>query len=216
MSGHALHDKTLIDNKNLKYLDVPIIIANKDNFKNYGNFVYDYQNENVEIVPWPLNGKRKLSHGTGTGGGIIEGEFKYVYKNDNDGLLKLFAQNLAIQNSDSYSNEYITGLVVDNSEILIREANYHPDGGQVFFPMEKKPFIALLALPTDDILPEHFVGFLFDGSCGCQIKPNIWHQPIYPLLNEKSMTLIGKQGAVHGCVCVDFIEEFNTVLRLKI
>jgi hypothetical protein len=45
-----------------------------------------------------------------------------------------------------------TGVAFDNrTHVLVREANYHPDGGQVFFPRDKDPFIALLALPGDDI-----------------------------------------------------------------
>ena len=54
--------------------------------------------------------------------------------------------------------------------VLTREANYHPDGGQVFFPVTKEPFVLLLALPGDDIKLEDFVAFYCDGSCGVQIK----------------------------------------------
>ena len=53
---------------------------------------------------------------------------------------------------------------------MTREANYHPDGGQVFFPVTKEPFVLLLALPGDDIKLEDFVAFYCDGSCGVQIK----------------------------------------------
>jgi hypothetical protein len=44
-----------------------------------------------------------------------------------------------------------TGVTFDNrTHVLVREANYNPDGGQLFFPRDKDPFIALLALPGDD------------------------------------------------------------------
>ena len=52
--------------------------------------------------------------------------------------------------------------------VLVREANYHPDGG--FYPVTKKPFVLLLALPGDDIKLEDFVAFYCDGTCGVQIK----------------------------------------------
>ena len=227
MSGTAPHDLDLL-NPEYKIHDIEIIKATPESFKDYGNFVYDFQSEKVEIVPWPLNGTRKLHPGTGIGGGEIEGENRYVYNNDTDGLKKLFAHNMAVKD---FNNKYITGLVdldnlsgfkkkEDNSifstTILLRECNYHPDGGQVFYPLEKKPFIAVLALPGDDVKPENFVGFYFEGDHGLQIKPNIWHFPMYPIYKYDSLNFIGKQGKVHGCVCVDFIEEFNVVLRLQI
>jgi hypothetical protein len=42
--------------------------------------------------------------------------------------------------------------------------NYHPDGGQVFFPLDHRPFCIPLALPGDDITPEKFVCFRIDGQ----------------------------------------------------
>ena len=66
------------------------------------------------------------------------------------------------------------------------EENYHPDGGQVFYPItENTEFVLLLALEGDDVKPENFVGFYFDGSAGCQIKSNIWHQPVYTFESNK-------------------------------
>lgn len=50
--------------------------------------------------------------------------------------------------------------------VVTREANYHPDGGQIVSPRDKRPFVALLALPSDDITPNKFVAFYCDGSFG--------------------------------------------------
>jgi hypothetical protein len=43
------------------------------------------------------------------------------------------------------------------------------DGGQVFFPRDKDPFIALLALPGDDIKPENFVAFYSTHCAGTRV-----------------------------------------------
>ena len=203
MSGHALYD---IDIKKYNHVNIQIVKATKENFKEYGNFVYDYENEIVEIVPFPINSnsKRKLYPNTGIGGGIIEGEFIYCWKNN-----ICYAHNKAVENG-----EYIIAIK-KNNHIYTREANYHPDGGQVFYPLEKKPFIMLLALPieNDYIEPKDFIAFYFDGSCGLQIKPNIWHQPAFPLCDD--MKFIGKQGKIHGCVCYDSVNEHNVLLCLN-
>ena len=41
---------------------------------------------------------------------------------------------------------------------------------KVFYPTNGDSFVALLALPGDDVTPRDFVAFYFDGSCGLQIK----------------------------------------------
>ncbi|MEC9466099.1 MAG: ureidoglycolate lyase, partial [Myxococcota bacterium] len=94
------------------------------------------------------------------------------------------------------------------------EANYHPDGGQIFFHRDGEPFVALLAKPGDDIRPEDFVAFYFDGSFGVQIFPNVWHQPLFP--RDDGMVFNNKQGRVHACVSVDFIGEFQTYLAVPL
>lgn len=199
MSGHANYD---FDVNDYVCHEVKIIVADEDNFREYGNFVYDYDEEKVEIVPWPTLGKRPLCVGTGVEGGIAEGEFKYWLKDD-----IFYADNMAVANG-----KYIIGKKVGNM-ICTREANYHPDGGQVFYPKQCVPFIMLLALPTDDIKPQDFVGFYFNGEYGIQIKPNIWHQPVYTI---QDTIFKGKQGKVHACVCFDSIEEFNTILCINV
>ncbi len=50
--------------------------------------------------------------------------------------------------------------------VLTREANYHPDGGQVFYPEKRAAFVLLLALPGDDVKLQDFRAFYCDGSCG--------------------------------------------------
>lgn len=208
MSGYADYQNESL--KDYPVYNVPVIEATSENFKEYGHFVKDYDNEEVIIVPWPVSGWRKLMFNTGTEGGITEGKFQYWYQN---GLLR--AKNHAV------GGDYITGInyeVGDGNQvpkyILNREANYHPDGGQVFYPLEKAPFILLLALPGDDVKPEDFIAFKFDGSCGAQIKPNIWHQPAYPLISR--MDFMTKQGKVHGCVGVDTIDEFQKWLKIDL
>ena len=206
MSGYADYDSIKLDLFKLNRINVPHIIATPDNFKPYGNFVYNYEDEQVIITPWITTGKRRLMPNTGSGGGIVEGIFSYHYMQTNSNHIKLHAINNAV------GGNYITGIGTKNT-LLVREANYHPDGGQVFYPIMIRPFILLLSKAGDNVKPTDFVCFIFDGTCGCQIKPNIWHQPIYPMMGEP-VSFKNKQGAIHACVGVDFVDEFNTVLEI--
>ncbi|XP_045181639.2 uncharacterized protein LOC123540573 [Mercenaria mercenaria] len=208
MSGYASYEDALNPKYGEPFL-VPIVMATADTLKGYGKIVTDFENEKVEITPWPVKGWRKLCPGTGTMAGECSGDFSYKWVGD---------QCTAINNA--VGGDYVTGRLPknvspsDRTHVLVREANYHPDGGQVFYPKNKDPFVALLALPTDDIKMENFVAFYFDGSFGVQIHADIWHQPVYPINDEA--VFLGKQGAVHACVAVDTVDEFGKYLLVPI
>jgi len=95
--------------------------------------------------------------------------------------------------------------------MLLWHANYHPDGGQLFFPLERQPFLVPLALPGDDIKPEDFVCFRFSGDQGLYIHPNVWHEGVFA--PSGTQRFFDKQGAVHARVSVEFAREFGCLLE---
>lgn len=194
--------------------DVPLREATAEALCGYGRIVGPNEPWCVDIVPWPSTG-RPVVPGTGVGGGTVTGSFDMVRQGG-----VLYAVNHAVR------RRYITGWYgdpaamndetppEDTTTILTHEANYHPDGGQIFFPRDGKSFVALLAKPRDDIAPDDFVAFHFDGSCGFHIDPGVWHQPLFP--TGDVMTFDDEQGAVHACVGVDFVAEFGCYLRVPL
>ena len=98
--------------------------------------------------------------------------------------------------------------------MLLWHANYHPDGGQLFFPQQRSPFYVPLALPGDDVTPERFVCFRFDGRQGLYIHPNIWHEGVFALFGLQRF--FDRQGAVHARVSVDFAREFGCLIEAPI
>jgi ureidoglycolate hydrolase len=98
--------------------------------------------------------------------------------------------------------------------MLLWHANYHPDGGQMFFPLQEAPFYVPLALPGDDVTPSDFTCFRFDGSRGLYIHPEIWHDGVFPLRGHQRFH--DRQGAVHARISVDFAREFNCLLEAPI
>ena len=93
-------------------------------------------------------------------------------------------------------------------------ANYHPDGGQLFFPLEPGAFVIPLALPGDDIAPESFKAFHFSGGQGLYIHPNVWHETIIPLVDR--MRFFDRQGKVHARISVHFGREFGVYLSVPL
>jgi hypothetical protein len=194
---------------------VPLITASADNFRAYGRLATDFARDRVTIVTWPQPGWRPVVPGTGDEGGIVEDSFVMQRRGEIQ-----HAVNRAVGRS------YITGWFTDpavaseerqpkdTSRIYTHEANYHPDGGQIFSPRDGAAFVALLAKPGDDVAPEDFVAFYCDGSFGLHIDPGVWHQPVFPL--GSPAVFDGKQGRVHACIAVDFVTEFGCYLEVPL
>ena len=203
-------------------IEIPLIRATNDSLKGYGYLIDTYENSEIEIVTWPKQGWREIDKGTGNEGGAAEGSFDTWW----DGST-LYGQNNAVKHNSEYEEDgkYILGysshpeILIENkkyqapNEMYIWHVNYHPDGGQLFFPKKPDVFISPLALPGDDIKVENFKAFYFDGKKGLYIHPNIWHEGLFPI--EKNSSFMGRQGKVHARVSVDLKKEFNKYIYFK-
>ncbi|MCW5833394.1 MAG: ureidoglycolate lyase [Labilithrix sp.] len=181
----------------------------------YGHLVDDFATAALTIVPWPVRGPRPLVPGTGAEGGAVEDRFVMERR----GQVQ-YATNYAV------GRAYVTGWfedppsasevapATDTSRLYTHEANYHPDGGQIFFPEDGAPFVALLARPGDDVQPDDFVAFQFDGSRGLHVDPGVWHQPVFPL--APAVRFENRQGRVHACVSIDFVGEFGVYVEVPL
>ena len=213
---------TILDS--FKFEKIEVVKATSSNLKGYGLLVgNNYKNFPIEIITWPKQGWRKIDADTGNEGGTTEGLFKFEWKGD-----VLYGVNNAVVDVTDYNKEgaYLLGWSCDpnsanrkkqstsREQLYMWHANYHPDGGQLFYPIDNKPFISPLALPGDNITIEHFKAFYFDGSQGLYIHPNIWHEGVFPL-TEKA-TFFDKQGKVHARVSCDFAKEFNSYLSFSL
>jgi hypothetical protein len=188
--------------------ELPLIEGTAKTLEGYGEIVEDPQSHRIEIVRWPAQGWRPVDPNSGDEGGTTEGTFACSWHGD-----VLRAQNHAV------GGDYVLGwstlppdaveaqASVRRERALLWRCNYHPDGGQMFFPQDKGPFVVPLALPGDDVTPDDFVAFWFDGSKGLYIHPNVWHDGVYPVGDRGSF--FDRQGKVHARVSVNFPAEFG-------
>jgi ureidoglycolate lyase len=192
-----------------------VIAASEATLEGYGRLVEKPETFPIEIVRWPAQGWRPIDENSGDQGGVTEGIFEFWWKGET-----LFARNNAV--GDSYlfawsnwpEEAAIDGPAQPRRRALIWRANYHPDGGQLFYPLHGERFIIPLALPGDDVTPERFVAFYCDGGKGLYIHPNIWHGAVVPLDNHAEF--LDRQGRVHARVSVDFAKEFGCYLAVPL
>jgi ureidoglycolate lyase len=194
---------------------VSCIEATPQSLRDFGRIVTDFEREPVRIVTWPQPDWRPIVAGTGAEGGIVQDCFAMERRGEVQ-----HAVNHAV------GRTYITGWFADPatasdtrepadlSRLYTHEANYHPDGGQIFYPRDGAAFVALLAKAGDNVGPDDFVAFLCDGSFGIHIDPGVWHQPVFPLAPVAIFD--DKQGRVHACVAINFVEEFGCYLEVPL
>jgi hypothetical protein len=198
----------------LKRVAMPVVDATPDALRGYGFLVDDPEACRIEIVRWPARGSRPVDADTGDQGGTTEGVFVSEWRGD-----ILYGRNDAVgghyvlayaQAPEAARTDHATAP----ARMLLWHANYHPDGGQLFFPLDRGPFYVPLALPGDDVTPQRFVCFRFDGTRGLYIHPNVWHEGVFGLAGTQRF--FDRQGAVHARVSVDFAREFDCLLEAAI
>jgi len=190
---------------------MPVVDACDQALAGFGAMVDDPAACRVEIVRWPSTGTRVVDDDTGDQAGTTEGVFVAWWQGD-----ILYGRNEAV------GGHYVLAYAAEPADadtthqrdpvrMMLWHANYHPDGGQLFFPLDRAPFMVPLARPGDDVRPEDFVCFRFDGSRGLYIHPNVWHEGVFT--TRGTQRFFDKQGAVHARVSVDFAREFGCLIE---
>jgi hypothetical protein len=199
----------------LDLVDVSLIEATAELVKDYGRLVDDPESCEIEIVTWPAQGWRPVDQETGNQGGTVEGVFRGEWRGD-----------VLMGSNDAVGGHYVLGWSTDpqnasketqtvaRDQVLLWHFNYHPDGGQLFFPLEKKPFVVPVALAGDDLAPDKVIAFWCDGSQGLYIHPGIWHEGIFPVEDEQRF--LDRQGRVHARISCDIGEEFGVYLSVPL
>lgn len=197
----------------LPTVEIPVVDATDDSLRGLGAVAACAEHA-VEIVRWPAQDWRPVDTDSGDQGGTTEGVFEVAWRGQ-----VLCARNTAV------GGEYILGYGTDPAEasedadtalehVLLWHANYHPDGGQLFWPLAPEPFVVTLAPPGDGVTPDQFTAFRSDGRFGIYINPGVWHDGVFPLARRGRW--LTRQGRVHARVSCDFAREFNCLLRLPL
>jgi len=197
----------------LPLVEVPLVIATDESVQAYGCLVDDPDGFEIEIVTWPASGWRPVDAGTGNEAGFVEGIFSGEWRGQ-----VLYGSNEAV--GGNYVLGWSDKLRQAVGDAELRESvhlwhmNYHPDGGQLFYPLDNLPFVVPVALPGDDLTPDKVIAFWCDGTRGLYIHPNIWHEGIFPIHDRQRF--LDRQGRVHARVSCDMAREFGVYLSVPL
>jgi ureidoglycolate lyase len=198
----------------LHLVEAPLVRATEETLRGYGEVVRDPDAHRVEIVTWPVRGWRQLDAGTGNEAGTTEGVFTCEWRGN-----ELFGRNEAVGGHyvigfRDVPERATEGVALSAGRVLLWHCNYHPDGGQLFWPLDGQAFVVPVAKPGDDLRPEDFVAFWSDGSFGIYIHPEIWHEGVFPV--GPGGRFFDKQGRVHARISCDLAREFGVLLSVQL
>ena len=108
----------------------------------------------------------------------------------------------------------------DSDSIYLWMSDYHPDGGQLFYPLTDPPipFVVCLGPATcgDDVTPSDMRAFYVEAGRGVYIHPGTWHNGVYVARRHAPARFLTRQGRVHGRISVSWASEFKTLLRVPL
>ena len=87
----------------------------------------------------------------------------------------------------------LTVAVIDRRPLRVQWMERHFKHTQTFIPLEGKPFVLVLAPPSDENdLPsiENARAFLFDGSTGLAIKIGTWHEFPFAIADQTKLVVV--------------------------
>ena len=129
--------------------ETPLVAASDDTLKGYGRFVDEPESFPIEIVRWPAQGWRPIDENSGDQGGVDRGNLRILVER-RDPLRPEQRRGRQLPLSPGATGRRRrppTARQNSRQQALVWRANYHPDGGQLFYPLHGKSFVVPLALP---------------------------------------------------------------------
>ena len=124
-------------------------------------------------------------------------------------------------------------VTIQRRPLELRYVERHFKHTQAFIPLGGKPFVAVMAPPSDSEMPriEDLKAFVFDGQAGFVMKLGTWHEFPYALVNDTNLIVILRREATDGLVRdnviqneaagpdldkKDLLERANTIVRVQV
>jgi ureidoglycolate lyase len=78
--------------------------------------------------------------------------------------------------------------------LKIRLMERHPLGSQAFIPLAPRPFLVLVAAPSEQLRPADIVGFRTVAGQGVNYARGVWHHPLIALDQSTDFLVVDRHG----------------------
>ena len=92
--------------------------------------------------------------------------------------------------------------------LALRMMERHPLGSQAFVPLERRPWVAVVA-PDRDGRPGPPVAFRCRGDQGLSYGPGVWHHPLIALERRSDFLVVDSAGDAPNLEEADFPEPWT-------
>jgi ureidoglycolate lyase len=75
----------------------------------------------------------------------------------------------------------------------------HPKSTQLFIPLEPRPFLVLVAAPSDPLRPENIIGFKTMAGQGVNYGRGVWHHPLIALDQSTDFLVVDRHAKDENC-----------------
>ena len=83
--------------------------------------------------------------------------------------------------------------------LTIEMVERHPKGSQAFIPLERQPFLVVLAPPSDEPDLTALRAFITNGRQGVNYATGVWHHPILSLESNSDFLIVDRTGEGDNC-----------------
>ena len=75
----------------------------------------------------------------------------------------------------------------------------HPKSSQMFIPLVPRPFLLLVAAPSDQLRPENVIGFKTMAGQGVNYGRGVWHHPLIALDQSTDFLVVDRYAKDENC-----------------
>ncbi|HCH24019.1 MAG TPA: ureidoglycolate lyase [Oceanospirillaceae bacterium] len=91
----------------------------------------------------------------------------------------------------------------------------HPLGSQAFMPIDKRPFLVVVASKTESGNPKALHAFVTNGEQGVNYAAGVWHHPLLILAPEQDFLVVDRSGAGNNLIEVDLVTDMQAQIDLN-
>lgn len=97
--------------------------------------------------------------------------------------------------------------------LSVRLMEHHPLGSQAFIPLDRRPYLVLVAPPgSETVRAEDLRAFLATGWQGVNYHKGVWHHPVLALDTVCDFLVVDRGGEGNNCVEYYFTKEAEIIL----